>query len=196
MFLKRFKIRQLTKKLKAMQQNRIHNQPPDEVLAKEVSYYHQLAGIYNSLIGKKAYPFASDMASACLRAASTLEDSEAQYLLGKKLLDEAKLREQLQKGGLFASPSNERQMNQLYEEAHVYLQASERLGHIQAKRLRGLSYINGWGVTADKDQGFDLVVASIEQENSWDRVPQIFASIGLNKPEFFSALTKHRGNKG
>lgn len=193
MFLKRFKIRQLTKRLKAMQQNRVHNQPPDEVLAKETAYYHQLAGIYNSLVGHKAYPFASDMASACLRAASGLDDSEAQYLLGKKLLDEAKLRDQLQQEGLFASPSNERQMNQLYEEAHVYLQSAEKLGHVLAKRLRGLCYINGWGVPSDKDKGFDLVVGSIEQENSWDRVPQIFASIGLNKPEFFSALTKHRG---
>lgn len=193
---KRFKIRQLTKKLKAMQQNRIHNQPPDEILAKEISYYYQLAGVYNSLIGNKSFPFASDMASACLRAAASLDDAEAQYQIGKKLLDEAKLRQTLQSEGLFASPSNERQMHQLYEEAHAYLQTAEKRGHVLAKRLRGLSYINGWGVPADKEQGFDLVVASIEQENSWDKVPQIFASIGLNKPEFFSALTKHRGSKG
>lgn len=192
MFLKRFKIRKLMKKLKAMQQNRIHNQPSDEIIAKEVGYYHELAGIYNSLIGHKSYPFASDIVNACLRAAANLDDTAAQYQLGKELLDEAKLREQLQREGLFASLSNERQMNQLYEEALAYLQAAEKLGHVQAKRLHGLCYINGWGMSVDKDKGFELVVASIDQENSWDKVPQIFASIGLNKPEFFSALMKHR----
>ena len=47
----------------------------------------------------------------------------------------------------------------------------------------------------DKKVGFELIVESIEQENSWDKVPQIFASMGLNKPEFFSALTQLRNNK-
>ena len=192
MFLKRFKIKRLTKKLKAMQQARIHNQPRDEVITKEVNYYHELAAIYNTAIGHKSYPFASEMVVACLRAAASLDDSAAQYQLGSQLLEEAKFREQLQLEGLFASPGNERQMQQLYEEAHAYLQAADKLGHVQAKRLRGLCYINGWGISSDKDKGFELVVASIDQENSWDKVPQIFAAIGLNKPEFFSAIMKHR----
>ncbi|KTD20096.1 Uncharacterised protein [Legionella lansingensis] len=192
MFFKRYKIRRLTKKLKAMQQNRIHNPPRDEILAKEIAYYHELAGIYNKLIGHKKYPFAHDMVIACLRAAGNLEDANAQYEVAKNLLDEAKFRERLQLEGLFASSSNERQMKQLYEEAHVYLQTAEKLGHVLAKRLRGLAYINGWGVSSDKEKGFELVVESIEQENSWDKVPQIFAAIGLNKPEFFAAIMKHR----
>jgi TPR repeat protein len=192
MLFRRFKIKSLTKKLKAMQQHRIHNQPPDEIIRKEVGYYHKLAGIYNSLIGHKSYPFASDMASACLGAAAALDDTEAQYQFGKKLLDEAKFRDQLQQQEVFASPSNKRQMEQLYGEALAYLQTAEKLGHIAAKRLHGLCYINGWGVDVDKDKGFKLIVESIEEENSWDQVPQIFASMGLNKPEFFSALMKHR----
>ncbi|ASQ45870.1 SEL1-like repeat protein [Legionella clemsonensis] len=192
MLFKRYKIRRLTKKLKAMQQNRIHNQPPDEILAKEIGYYHELATIYKSLIGHKKYPYAADMVIACLRAAGNLDDANAQYEVAKTLLDEAKFRERLQLEGLFANPSNERQMKQLYEEALVYLQSAEKLGHVLAKRLHGLCYINGWGVSSDKEKGFELVVASIEQENSWDRVPQIFASIGLNKPEFFAAIMKHR----
>jgi hypothetical protein len=192
MFFKRFKINRLTKKLKAMQQHRIHNQPPDEIIHKEVDYYHKLANIYNSLIAHKSYPFASDMASACLGAAASLDDSTAQYQLGKKLLDEAKFREQLQQEELFASLSNKRQMEHLYGEALAYLEAAEKLGNIEAKRLHGLCYINGWGLDADKDKGFSLIVESIEEENSWDQVPQIFASLGLNKPEFFSALVKHR----
>lgn len=194
MFLKKLKIKRLTKKLKAMHQHRVHNQPPDEVIAKEIGYYHELAGIYHKLIGHKAYPFAAEMEMACLRAAAALNDTSAQYQLGKRLLDEAKLRDSLQQEELFASPGNKQQTHLLYEEVHAYLQAAEKLGHVEAKRLRGLCYINGWGVETDKEKGFELVVASIEQENSWDRVPQIFASIGLNKPEFFSAIMKRRGH--
>ncbi len=175
-----------------MRQNRVHNQPSEDILQKERADYHKLAGIYKSLEGKKKYPFARDMALECYRAASTIDDSVAQYELGKSLLNEARFREELQNNNVFASPSNERQSKQLYEEAHAYLLAAQKLKHIEAKRLSGLCYINGWGVPADKTKGFELVVASIEQENSWDRVHQIFASIGLNKPEFFSALTQHK----
>ena len=46
----------------------------------------------------------------------------------------------------------------------------------------------------NKDAGFEMVIQSIEQDNKLDKVPQIFASIGLNKPEFFAALIK-RGNR-
>src|SRR5258708_15824671 len=184
MFFKQFKIKKLTKKLKAMQAYRIHNQPKDEVLAKEIAMYKELAEIYQSLIAHKNYPYALQMVRACRQAAADLGDTSAQYDLGKTCLEEAKFREKLQTEDLFASRSNERQMKQLYEEALAYLQAAEKLGHIKAKRLDGLCYINGWGVPADRDKGFELVVQSIAQENSWEQVPQIFAEIGLNKPEF------------
>ena len=193
--LTRFKINRLTKKLKSMQQSRVHNQPSEEVLKKEIAGYHSLAAIYSSLQGNKKYPFARVMILECYRAASVIEDPIAQYLLGKSLLDEAKFREDLQIKGVFANPSNERQMKQYYEEALAYLLGAEQLNHIEAKRLRGLCYINGWGVEADQKRGFELIVDSIQQENSWDKVPQIFASMGLNKPEFFSALTQHRNSK-
>ncbi|CDZ79292.1 hypothetical protein BN59_03610 [Legionella massiliensis] len=192
MFFKRRKIKRLTKKIKAMQGNRVHNQPRDEVLAKEIAIYHELGGIYKGLIGHKHYPYAAEMEEACLRAAADLEDSNAQYQLGKQLLEEAKFRDKVQQEVLFANASNERNMNQLYTEAIVFLESAEKLGHIEARRLHGLCHINGWGLPPDKDKGFELVVQSIEQENSWDRVPQIFAAIGLNKPEFFSALMQHR----
>ncbi len=178
-----------------MQHNRVHNQPGEEALKKEVAGYHKLAIIYKSLEGKKKYPFAKDMVLECYRAASTIDDPIAQYMLGKNLLEEAKFRENLQLNGVFSNPSNQRQMHQLYEEAHAYLLAAEQLNSIDAKRLHGLCYINGWGVDPDKKKGFDLIVDSIEQENSWDKVPQIFATMGLNKPEFFSALTQHRSSK-
>lgn len=195
MGLKGFKIRRLIKKLKSFYQNREQNQPSEELIAKEIGYYHDLAKLYSSLIGHKSFPFAAEQNLACLKAAAALDDKIAQYALGEKLLETAKFREKLQQEKIFASPSNEKQMQQLYAEAHAYLQAAENLGHIQAKRLRGLCYINGWGIEPSQEQGFDLIVASIEAEDSWDKIPQIFAAMGLNKPEFFSALIKHRNKK-
>jgi hypothetical protein len=194
-FFKRLKIKRLIKKLVVLKQAREHNQPTDEAIRTEKAGYHQLAGIYAGLHGKKKWPFARERMLACYRAASMLHDAKAQYLLGKALLDEAKMREELEASHVFASQSNARSMEQLYEEAHAYLSASEGLQHVEARRLHGLCYINAWGVPEDKEHGFKLVVESIELEQSWDKVPQIFASIGLNKPEFFSALTKMRTGK-
>lgn len=192
MFLKRLKIKSLTKKLKSMHQYRTLNPVKDEVIAKEISYYRELASIYHSLISSRSYPYAADMEIACLRAAAGLNDKNAQYRLGQLLLDEAKFRETLQTDEWLASSTNEIFMDLLYQDALAFLQSASKLGHIQAKRLFGLCYINGWGVEIDKEKGFELIVASIEQENSWDKVPEIFASIGLNKPEFFSAIMKRR----
>jgi TPR repeat protein len=188
----RWKIKKIIRKLKAMQANRVNNQPGDEVLKKEISYYFELAEIYKKIGFNKKHPYAHFMYQECLRAAAGLDDAQANYQLGKIVLDEAKFRENLEKDGIFKSEANNKKCQQLYEEAHAYLSAAMGLGHIEAKRLRGLSIINGWGVEADKKAGFELVVASIEQEGAWDRVPQIFASMGLNKPEFFSEIMQRR----
>lgn len=190
--LKRWKIKKLVKKLKVMQANRVNNQPGDELLKKEISYYFELAEIYKGIHSNKKYPYAHLMHEECLRAAAGLDDAEANYQLGKMILDEAKYREELEKEGVFKSEANSKKSLQLYEEAHAYLSVAMGLGHVEAKRLRGLCFINGWGLEADKKAGFELVVASIEQEGSWDKVPQIFASMGLNKPEFFSAIMQRR----
>ena len=91
-----------------------------------------------------------------------------------------------------ASESNALHIKELYKEAHQYLHSAVSQKPIQAKRLLGLCYINGWGVDIDKDKGFDLIVASIEEENSWPRVQKVFAEIGINKSEFFSELFRYR----
>lgn len=190
--LKRWKIKKIIKKLKAMKADRVHNQPGEELLKKEIAYYFELAEIYNSLKFKKKYPYALLMREECLRAAAEIEDAQANYQLGKMILDEAIFRENLENDEVFKNESNAKKYQQLYKEAHVYLLVAIDLGHIEAKRLRGLCFINGWGLETDKKAGFELVVDSIEQEGAWDRVPQIFASMGLNKPEFFSAIMQRR----
>lgn len=188
----RFKTKRLLKKIRALSQSRVHSQPTSDALKKEVVLYYRLAKIYERKAGNSKWPFAKEMALECYRAAANIDDAKAQYIVGKALLDEGKFRAYLQRGQIFANQSNERQSKALFDEALAYLLAAEKLGHIEAKRLRGLCYISGWGVDVDKKHGFELVVESIEQEDSWDKVPQIFAEMGLNKPEFFSQLTQMR----
>ena len=191
---KRFKIKRLSKKAKSLKQSRIHSQPSEEAIKKEIAIYYNLASIFEKKIGSKKWPHARDMVLECYRSAASLDDANAQYKIAEEVIKEGQHRKQLQNEELFASTANEKRMNLLFEEGLAYLKAAENLGHTKAKRLHGLCYINGWGVEQDKKQGFDLVVESIDKENSWDKVPQIFAEIGLNKPEFFSQLTKMRNN--
>lgn len=192
--LTNWKIRKIVKKIKAMQANRVHNQPGDAVLKREILYYFDLAGIYKKLLRHKKYPYARVMLIECYRAAASLDDASAHFQLGQMFLDEAKYRLNLQNEGVFNSKGNQKDVQQLFEEALVHLVAAENLGDFRAKRLRGLCYINGWGLVEDKNAGFELVVGSIEQEGSWDKIPQIFEAIGLNKPEFFAAIMQRKKN--
>lgn len=189
---KSYKIKRIKKKIKAYQHGRKHNQPGKETIKKEIKLYFSLANIYLSLHGKKKYPHAHLLAQECYRQAAMLESAEAQFLLAQMLFEEAKIRDSLQKEDILASTLNEKKAISLYEEAHAYMLAAENQKHIEAKRLHGLSLIYGWGVNQDKQQGFELIVASIEQENSWDKLPQICDKMGLKKPEFFAQLTKLR----
>jgi hypothetical protein len=195
MCFKAYRIKWLIKKLIPLQQHRMNHQVPDEAILKEIQIYHKLNKLYSDLNGNKKFPFALVMARESLRMAAQLHDAEAQFLLGKLYLDEAKWREQLEKEKIFSSKENQRLMTELYENAHVYLNAADKEGHILGKRYHGLCYIFGWGVPQDKDKGFSMVVESIAKENSWQKAPQIFAALGLNKPEFFEAFVKHQGKQ-
>jgi hypothetical protein len=192
LWFKNHKIKKFKKKIRALQSARENNPAEEDALYKERRLYRDLAGIYQKLRGNKKYPFAELHIISCYRAAASIDDVDAKYWLGERMLEEAKEREAIEKEKLFANNVNERNMKQLYEEAHAWLESAKQFKHILAYRLSGLCYINSWGVDSDKDKGFDMVVHSIELENSWEKVPEIFAKIGLNKPEFFSALTTHR----
>ncbi|MDP3269092.1 MAG: hypothetical protein Q8M40_08590 [Legionella sp.] len=187
-----WKISRLIKKIKSLQSSRVNTQPSDQMLKKEILYYFELAAIYKKLKNNTKIPHAPIMEISCYRAAALLDDSSAHYKLGQIFLDEARFRQNLQREGVFQSEANLKRCYQLYEEAHAHLQAADKMGNIAAKRLRGLCFINGWGTDIDKEAGFELIVSSIEQEGSWDKVPQIFAAMGLNKPEFFAAIMQRR----
>lgn len=192
-FFKKLKMKRLIKKIKSLQAQRVHNQPSADALKKEQALYHQLAQIYLALQHKKKWPFARISALECYRASADIEDAEAHYIVAKTLIDEAKGRELIKNEGFLSSSSNERQMKQLYEEIFAHLKAASEMNHIHAKRLYGLCYIKGWGIPVDQDKGMEFIIESIDRENSWDKVPQIFTALDLNKPEFFSALMRKRG---
>lgn len=195
LFFKQHKINRLKKRIKSRQSARQNNPVDEDVLIKERRLYRELAQIYSKLIGHKKFPCADVLQAACYRAAAEIDDVEAKFWLARTLLEEARVRDQLEQENIFANRINARNMQQQYEEAHAWLEAAKQFNHVEAIRLSGLSYINGWGVESDKDKGFAMIVKSIDIENSWDKVPEIFARIGLNKPEFFSALTSHRQQK-
>jgi hypothetical protein len=190
--LKRWKINRITKKVKSMQLNRVNNQPTDQLVKREILLNFELAALFKKQIGKKNFPYADIMVIESYKNAANLNDSPAHYELGQIFLNEGKYRQNLQNEGVFCSEENQKRCISAFEQAHAHLLAAEKLGHVEAKRLRGLAIINGWGQPADKNAGFELVVSSIEQEGSWERVPQIFTAMGLNKPEFFAAIMQRR----
>ncbi len=189
---KQGQINKYIKKIKAYQELRKNAEPSESALKKEIKTYHKLVNIYKKLIGNKNYPHAQLKINECYRVAAGLRDKDASFLLGKYMLDEANCRQELEVEGFFSHPINQKGRDNAYEQAHVYLQAATKLGHIEAMRLLGLCYIHGWGKPPEKDKGFDMVVNSIDKENAWDKLPEIFARLGLNKPEMIAELMQHR----
>ena len=86
-WLKKFKIRRLQKQLRNMQLSRVQNQASQEQLNKELLTYTRLAKFYAKLHGHKKFPFAKEQELACYRAAAILNDMQAQFTLGYKLLE-------------------------------------------------------------------------------------------------------------
>ncbi|WP_367607193.1 hypothetical protein [Legionella sp. W05-934-2] len=185
-------INKLLKRVKAYQAGRLNAEPSESALKKEIKIYKKLIKLYQKLIGKKRYPHAQIQIIESYRVAAGLHDAESSYHLGKYMMDEANYRQHLEEEGLFSHPSNLKQRDSCYEQAHIYLEAATNLGHIEAMRLLGLSYIHGWGKAKDKDKGFDMVVSSIEKENAWGKLTEIFSRLGLNRPELISELIQHR----
>ena len=55
--------------------------------------------------------------------------------------------------------------------------------------------INGWGLDKNENEGFQLVVNSIDQEKSWDNATKILEEAGLNKPEFFNSIMSAKAKR-
>lgn len=190
----RIKLKSMIKKATAMHNTRQNNAVSDILIKKELVLLYSIAKIYDEYQFHKKFPHAREYALEAYRAAAALNDINAQYVVGKRLLDEGKFWDSLQKT-LFACSAHQKYSANSYTEAFVYLDSAEAAGNPFAKRLKGLAFVNGWGVEKDNDKGFSLVVDSIDQENAWDRATKIFEETGLNKPEFFSSIMSIRQAK-
>lgn len=191
-FLTDSKIKSIKKKLVLLLKKRQEGEEvSDADREKEVQLHRYLGQLYDKVRYNKKYPHAEVLALESYRNAASLSNPDALYIVGQRLLERGKFWD-LMRRGVFGNQIHEKYSNGAYEEAFTYLKAAEEEGHIMAKRLHGLSYINGWGMKKDMDQGFKLVIASIQQEGAWDRATKIFEELGLNKPEFFSYVMTSR----
>src|SRR3990167_10421428 len=93
----------------------------------------------------KIFPHATEYILESYRAIAALNDTNAQYIVGKKLLEQGKFWDSLQKT-LFSCSVHQKYAADTYKEAFVYLDSAEAGGHPLAKRLKGLAFVNGWGV--------------------------------------------------
>ncbi len=188
-FFEKLKIKQLQKKLKKLYAARIEDGKAN--LKEEISAYFELAKLYEK--SKKCDP-SGIYALECYRAAANLGNATAQYICAKRLIDKGCFWREWALG-MFGNKVHQKYADDLFTEAQTYLTESETQGHPLAKRLHGLAYIRGWGLQQNSDEGFRLVIASIEQEGAWERATKIFEELGLNTPEFFSKLISHRPNQ-
>ncbi|HBB53508.1 MAG TPA: hypothetical protein DCZ80_06365 [Legionellales bacterium] len=196
LWMKKLKEKRLIKKIKSLVMQRKLNQVSDKQLQEELKLYHELATLYGKLVGKhKAYPYALEMQVSAYRNAATLEDPVAYFWLGQEFLKHAKACEEWQNNEVLASELNQQQKDFYYSQSYRYLELAS-VTNTEALRVMGLCHIHGWGVAVDRQKGFSLIVDSINRDNSWDKLPEIFSKIGLNKPEFLSELIRYRTTGG
>lgn len=188
------KLASMTKKATAMHANRQHNPVSDAITKKEQQLLYEIAALYDKHQFDKKFPHAREYALEAYRSAAALNDANAQYLVGQRLLEQGKFWD-LIKTTCYACQVHDRYAKEAYDEAFAYLNAAEAAKHALAKRLKGMAMINGWGIEKNSDQGFSLVVDSIDLENSWARATKIFQDLGLNKPEFFASIMSARQAK-
>lgn len=188
-FFKKFKLGRLRKKVHHLSQIRQTNDVSDLVLNKEILIYKKIGKIYDAMQPNRKFPYLREMAIESYRLAADLGDLESMRIVGERLLNLGKFWESMD-NTLYFNKIHEVYKKNYFDEAFKYLNSANDLGDILSKRLLGLSYINGWGGVCDVDKGLNCIVQSLDLEDSWSRASQIFSELGLDKPEFFSKLTK------
>ena len=190
-WIKKWQERKRLKKLRTLAQTRLSNQVSQDQINLEIKLLHQLGQFYLKNKKSKVYPYARQMYENTLRIAAQIGDENAQLTLGKEFLDQAKSRQIWQTEEVLANKDNQAKIDDLFYQAHVFLQEASKKS-VEAQRMLGLCSIHGWGEPIDRKKGFSLIVESINREDSWDKLPEIFSKIGLNKPEFLKELIKFR----
>jgi hypothetical protein len=194
-FLTSRKIKKLTKRVNQYFKNRQSNAVADNMLAKEIATYYQLAGLYDKHQFDKDFPHAKENALENYRMAASMSDMKAQCIVGERLMEEGRFWMSL-KGSLYFCEQHERYADNYFKESVIYLKTAHDQDYTLASRLLGVAYVNGWGVESDVEKGGRLIVDSIEKEGAWTKASEIFAALGLNKSEFFSKFMSEKGKSG
>lgn len=190
-FLHKLKLKSLRKKVEKQHQLRERRGNNADVQG-EVQAQYALADFYDKRRWDRKLPHAEIYALECYRAAAALGDGKAQYICGQRLLEQAKFWDAWSQSPIYGSPIHKKYASNCYEEAFIYLRDAEESGYALAKRLLGLTHIHGWGVVRNMDEGYKLILDSIDLEKSWDRATKIFEELKLSSPEFFAALRSHK----
>lgn len=194
-WIKRFKEKRLLKKIRLLQAERLSGQVPDLKIQMEIKLLQTLAALYGKCFGSKHYPYALEMQENAHRNAADIGSFESEHWLGRELIKHGRARLEWQNLQVIANQDNLKQIDELFSQAYIYLDKASA-HEVEALRLMGLCHIHGWGKPLDRKKGFAFIVDSINREDSWDKLPEIFAKIGLNKPEFLKELIKFRTTGG
>ncbi|NKB47695.1 MAG: hypothetical protein GKR77_07910 [Legionellales bacterium] len=188
---RRWRLKSLNKKVESLLRQRQNNPVSDADIAKEIQLHMAIGHIYDQHRFDKKIPYAERLALESYRAAAALENPQAQYIVGERLMEFGKFWDRMQTS-LYGCQAHKKYAEQAYQEAFVYLEACDKQQYPKAKRLQGLAWINGWGVEKDFDKGVAWVVDSIEMEGKWDQLTDILTKIELNTPDFFASIRKAR----
>lgn len=191
-FLKKMKLSRLLKKVRKLHQLRDQGGKVDS--KHEIAALKELAKFYDKNPFNKNIPQAETLALEYYRAAAALNDAQAQYICSERFF-KLGLFWQAWANDIYGSTIHKEYAQGYFTEAYTYVKAAEEGGYALAKRLHGLAYIHGWGVTPDTSHGFQMVLDSIEMEKAWERATKIIENLKLNSPEFFSALMKYKSSK-
>jgi len=189
------KMKSLRKKVQRTHELREQRNKNEDVQA-EIKAQTALAEFYDKHRFDKKLPQAEIYALECYRVNAALGDARSQYICGQRLLEQGKFWDAWAHNPIYGASIHKRYAALFFEEAFSYLRTAEQQDYPLAKRLLGLAHIHGWGVAPNTDEGFKLVLDSIEMEKAWDRVTKILEELKLNSPAFFAALRSYQGRTG
>jgi TPR repeat protein len=155
--------------------------------------FYAMAEFYEKHRFDKNLPYSEFHALECYRVIASFGDSKAQYKLAERLLDYGKFWEGIASNPLYKTNKPKAYAQSFFEESSVYLRAADEQGYPLARRLLGMAHIHGWGDNPNLEKGYQLVLESIDLEQAWGKATQIFDTLKLNSPEFFSALRDYKG---
>lgn len=188
-FFKGIKFKSLQRKVAKL--HKLREQGKASGFKQEIAALFELAGFLDKYQFDKKFSNARTQALEYYRAAASLDDPKAQYIVSQRLFDKARFYESWEQD-IYGSAAHQHYAAFYYEDAFKYLKAAEAGGYALAKRFHGLAYINGWGVAKDTERGFQMVIESIDMENAWDNATKIFEELKLNTPEFFNTIMKYK----